>query len=83
MISSAGLESPEEYHAAVPAAADPRDLGQVSEHPTPTEKAAGRGGGGTAGTVPVHQRPSSSGVDISRQMAKRTEAFEQLSAFLQ
>jgi len=77
-IPAAGLESPE-AHASVGYA---RDHGPVSEHLAPAEKALGRGGGTTT-SVPVHQRPSSGGIDMSRQLAKRTEAFEQLSALLQ
>jgi len=86
-----GLESPE-AHASAAAVGDvikdPGGGGPASEQPAAgMEKAAvGRGGGAattTTSVVPVHRRPSSGVVDMSRQMAKRTEAFEQLSALLQ
>ena len=75
--SVAGLESPE-----AAAAADMKDPSPVFERPAMSEKAGGRGNG-TATSVPVHGRPSGSGIDMTRQLAKRTEAFEQLSALLQ
>jgi len=77
---AAGLESPEAHVSA--AVGDMRDPGSAGELTSPGEKSLGRGGG-TAATVPVHGRPPGGGIDMSRQMAKRTEAFEQLSAFLQ
>lgn len=79
--SAVGLESPEAH--ATPAVGDPRDSGPpVGEHPRPTEKAGGHGGGTTT-SVPVRRQQSATGVDMSRQLAKRSEAFEQLSALLQ
>jgi len=80
--SAAGLASPE-THAAVAAweAPDPGPPSayeqQHHHHHTSTEKASSRGGG------TVHRQQSGTGMDMSKQLAKRTQAFEQLSAFLQ
>jgi len=73
--SAVGPESPEAH--APPSLGEPRD--PVAEHPGATEK----GGGGGTSSVAVRRQQSTSGADMSRQLAKRTEAFEQLSAFLQ
>jgi len=85
-----GLESsPEAAHAAAAGAGDGRDPGSggggpSSEHAAGAMERAAAGRGGTStNSVPVHRRPSSGVIDMSRQMAKRTEAFEQLSALLQ
>lgn len=76
--SAVGPESPEAQVTF--SGGEARDHGQLPpDHPVTAERVGGR----TTTSVPIHRQPSGTGTDMSRQMAKRTEAFEQLSAFLQ
>lgn len=74
-VPVSGLESPPEAHASA---------GDVPAGGMAAEKSEGREGG-TATSVSVQGRQAAAGggTEMSRQLAKRTQAFEQLSAFLQ